>query len=531
MFTEYRTVWFLWPEIVLVALAVWIYVGNALVRPKLNAQTRLGWTTFAALAVAFAGFALWWHQGGSVWSRSLVQEPTGPLAIDYFAFSMRSVALLVGLLFVLQASRAAEPELHCEYLGTLLLAVVGVMLTASANELVFLFLGLEMLSIPTYVLLYLGRRDGPTSEATVKYFFLSIASSAMLLYGFAFLYGVTGSTRLDEIRAALAAAAELETVQGGLASLAPLALILIFAGLGFRIAAAPFHFYAPDVYHGSTNTNAGLLSILPKIAGIVVFVRLVGVTLPATGEFAWQTAIVLSILTMTIGNVSALWQNNLRRMMAYSSIAHSGYMLIGLAVALAAPATEGRGGLAAMILYLFVYVLATLGAFAVLTHLSRRERELDTFDELAGLAKARPITSGLLAVCMFSLSGIPPLAGFWGKLDLFGSAVRLAANAPTPSVQWWFTVLAVVGVLNAAVAAAYYLRVVGVMYFRPLETEARTQGSMGAWMAAAAAVAILVVVGLLPARMMDNSRRAERSVQGQTRPAQISAITPATDHK
>jgi NADH-quinone oxidoreductase subunit N len=513
VFADQTTILQIWPEIALTALAVWIYLGNALFRPKLNSQTRLGWTTFAVLAVVLAWFALATWQGPE-WRRALTASPTGPLAVDYFAYAMRSFALLAGLLLVLQSSRAADPELHCEYLGTLLLAVVGVMLTASAGELTFLFLGLEMISIPTYVLLFLGRRDGATSEATVKYFFLSIVSSALLLYGFSLLYGMAGSTTLSEIRLKLAAMSE---TTGGLAALGPVALVLIFAGLGFKIAAAPFHFYAPDVYQGATNGNASLLSVLPKVAGIVAFVRLVGVAMPAQGDFAWQLAATLSILTMTIGNVTALWQNNVRRLMAYSSIAHSGYMLIGLAVALAGGGADHRG-LAGMILYLFVYAFATLGTFAVLTHLGGKAKELNHVDELAGLGRSRPVTAAILAICLFSLSGIPPMAGFWGKLVLFGSAVRLASSATDPSVQGWFIVLAVVGVLNAAVAAAYYLRIVAVMYFRPQETAPAAQGGLGAWGAAAVAAAITITVGLLPGVLIENARRAEYAARGVAAP-------------
>jgi NADH-quinone oxidoreductase subunit N len=211
--------------------------------------------------------------------------------------------------------------------------------------------------------------------------------------------------------------------------------------------------------------------------------------------------------------------------MAYSSIAHSGYMLIGLAVALAgSPADGATGGLGAMILYLFVYVFATLGVFAALTHLGSRDREVNRVDELAGIGRTRPMIAAILAVCLFSLSGVPPMAGFWGKLSLFGSAVRLATATPSADVQWWFTVLAVVGVLNAAVAAAYYLRIVGVMYFRSQETAPAAQGGLGAWGAAAAAAAITVAIGLLPSALMEDARRAEFAAQGRVRMPEVSAL-------
>src|SRR5262245_11455900 len=269
---------------------------------------------------------------------------TGPVTMDPMSLGLRWLALVMGLMFTLIAARLAEPELASEFFGCVMLVAVGVMLAASANELVLLFLGLELISIPTYVLLFLGRRDRASGEATMKYFYLSILSSALLLYGFSLLYGlgkttlIAGTSAIPGIREAITALSPTAP----LAPLASLALVLVTAGLGFKLTIAPLQFYAPDVYQGTTSANAGLLAVAPKIAAVVGLVRLAIVAMPSVADFAWQLSLILAILTMTIGNVCALWQRNVRRLLAYSSIAHGGYLLIGLAAAAAATAaTQG----------------------------------------------------------------------------------------------------------------------------------------------------------------------------------------------
>src|SRR5262245_18387636 len=223
---------------------------------------------------------------------------TGPVTMDPMSLGLRWLALVMGLMFTLIAARLAEPELASEFFGCVMLVAVGVMLAASANELVLLFLGLELISIPTYVLLFLGRRDRASGEATMKYFYLSILSSAMLLYGFTFVYGLGKTTLIAGIPAVPgireAVAALPSSPASPLVGLAPLALVLVVAGLGFKLAIAPLQFYAPDVYQGTTNANAGLLAVAPKIAGVAGLVRLLIVILPAAAEFAWQLALVLA---------------------------------------------------------------------------------------------------------------------------------------------------------------------------------------------------------------------------------------------
>jgi NADH-quinone oxidoreductase subunit N len=410
-----------------------------------------------------------------------------------------------------------------------MLAVAGAMIASQATDLVLLFLGLELVSIPTYILLFIGRPGRESAEATAKYFYLSILSSALLLYGFSFLYGIAGSTTMfgsgavDGIRDQLAIKA---TASDSLMFLMPLAMLLIFAGFGFKLAAVPFHFYAPDVYEGTNNVNAGILAVLPKIAGAIGLIRIAAMILPeSTAASVWPYLLIIAVLTMTIGNVCALWQTNLRRMMGYSSIAHAGYMLIGLTVALAAPGDAG-GGISSLVFYLLVYAFGSLGTFAVLAHLSTESREVSTLDEIAGLNKTRPTAAALMAIFMFSLAGIPPLAGFMGKFMLFSSAVRVALETADSQTATWMIALAVVGSLNAAIGAGYYLRVIGAMYFRSSSVALAPQGGAGGLGAAAICGVLTVLVGVSPSFFLASTRLAEVSAQKLANQVRGVAETP-----
>jgi len=526
-----ETVLLLLPELMLIALATFIYVAGAF----LQERGLWGWVGVAGLLLAAGAL---YQQTTASPAVAVHESPSfaaiGPLAldaagrIDHLAIYARWLALVAGVVLVLTASQPGSDAQEPELIGTLLLAVSGTMLVAGARELVLLFLGIELISIPTYVLLYLGRRDAASPEAAVKYFFLSILSSALTLYGFSFLYGLAGSTELASLSAALAQAVDQPA---GREALAAVALVLVFAGLGFKIAAVPFHFYAPDVYQGTTNGNAGVLAVLPKIAGIVALTRIVAAAMPGMWLFDWQITTVLTVLavlTMTVGNVLALWQDNVRRLLAYSSIAHAGYMLVGLAVGFTvadqageSPALDGMG---AMLFYLAVYVLATGGMFAALTFLGNGLRQIDGVDELAGLGRTHPITAVAIAVFMFSLAGIPPLAGFWGKFTIFASAFGFGlggGGAPAPE-QVWFIILAVIGVLNAAVAAAYYLRIVAAMYFRAPLATARAEGGPGAALAAIACALLVVGLGCSPGSLVHQSHEASQAARARpTAPALV----------
>ncbi len=539
-----ETVYLLLPEIILVLLATAIFVGGTFT------SAREGWSWLAAGGLLLAGIAIWQQQGairehqndvrqhqakatdqqesavdaGPAAAAPAVQAVwSGPLVVDLFSQTTRWFVLGVGLVLVLLMGRSAASGLTPEFVGSLLLIMAGLMIVAMANDLVLMFTGLELVSIPTYVVLYLGRTDARAQEAATKYFFLSILSSALLLYGFSFLYGVAGNTQLRDIHHVLGAAPRHSE---GLVTLSRLAMVLIFAGLGFRITAVPFHFYAPDVYQGTSHGNAALLSVVPKIAGLAALVRIVVVPMvnqgPIVGDgsylevlakVGWQLSLVLAVLTMTVGNLVALWQQNIRRMLAYSAIAHAGYMLIGFAVAFAvsggAHASSGVNGIGATLFYLLVYSLATAGTFAGLAYLSGETRQLDTIDELAGLAKSHPVAAAAMAVCLFSLTGLPPLAGFWGKFVLISGAL----SAGEGSLWLWFVGLSVAAMVNAAISAGYYLRVVAAMYFRESVAVAPARGGSGAWVAMIFCALAVLVTGAFPGPWVAAAQRASHAAQ------------------
>ncbi len=323
---------------------------------------------------------------------------------DALAFYARLGLLLTGLILLGLAHDQVGADRAAEFFGSFLMMHAGVMLVASANELIFLFAALELVSIPTYLILYLPRRDVTTQEAATKYFFLSIFSSGLLLFGLAYLYGLTGASNLKAL-------SYLIHWNGGALQLALprfslIALVFVMAGLGFRVAAVPFHFYAPDVYEGSPTVLAAALAWLPKAVGFLAIVRTLTTVFgsPFTGrasaldlvsDNAVILAWVLAVATMTLGNTVALAQDNLKRLLAYSSIAHAGYLLIGVAAAFrnTASGTEAVLGVDGIFFYLATYALMTLGAFGVIIALSTPERPVETVEDLAGLMRTRPFCS------------------------------------------------------------------------------------------------------------------------------------------
>jgi len=492
---------------VLIAAAVAIFIAGAC----LERADLWRWIAVAGFLAAAVSLAI----------SPAESAPGSPLAMDALGYYFRWLALGAGFLLTCTAWRPLGGSGTPEYLGSLVLAVAGTMLVAGARDLIVLFVALELVSIPTYLLLSLARRDAASQESTAKYFYLSVLSSAVLLYGFSFLYGAAGSMDLGVIRQRLAG---VFAASDGFDMFAKIALGLILAGLSFRITAVPFHFYAPDVYQGTTHGNAAVLSVLPKIAGLAALIRVVAAAMTGIEPYAWPAAMILAMLSMTLGNALALWQDNVRRLMAYSSIAHAGYLLIGVTVALA-PGTSATGvwdGIGAMLFYLLVYALATIGTFAALAVLGRGEEQIDRVEDLAGLAwttgRIRPAMAWSLAIFMFSLTGIPPLAGFWGKLSLFSSA--LAVGRPeTAEARPWLIALAVVGVVNSAVSAAYYLRIVGVMFFRmpPAETAVKDRSGGGVFAALACAALSLFIIGFYPGPWIGWADQASPGSAGRER--------------
>ncbi len=477
-----QTALMLMPELILIGTAALVMVGGAFIRDS-KVLSVIG-----SVGVVAAACALWQWQGAP-WATGVSSG-----TMDSLSATLRWLAFAIGLLLMLMAARPAARGQAGETIGLILLVVTGLMFVCGTDELVLMLLGLELISVPTYALLYTGRKDRNSGEAAVKYFFLSILSSALFVLGLSLLYGATGAMKYGQL-------AEVLAGQSSPSRMVLLSVCLVFTGLGFKIAAVPFHFYAPDVYTATTNLNAGLLAVVPKVAGVAVMIRFALVFANVCPDFVWQLTLIMSLLTMTIGNFCALWQTHVRRLLAYSSIAHSGYMLIGIVVAIAS-IKAGKpvfDGLAATLLYLSFYAFASLGTFAVLSELSGDTAEMDTLDQLSGVGSRRPWLAGALAIFLFSLAGIPPLAGFWGKFTLFGGALSVARAEGAAPYNAWFLALVMVGLLNAAVGAVYYLRVIGAVYFGDRmgqQVESRAGGA--ASLAAILCAAIIIGLGILP---------------------------------
>lgn len=334
-----------------------------------------------------------------------------------------------------------------EFFAFALLSLTGLMLCCNANDLIWLFLALELTSLPTYVMVAISRGSRLAQEAAVKYFFLGALAAAVFLLGFAFLYGASGTIVLTEMKTKFAT----QAAYGDLNPFAIVGMILSILGICFKIAAAPLHFYAPDVYEGAAAPVSAFLAFVPKFAGMLALILLLTTVgwedhfgnfergLPAPIQV---TLWIVAVLTMTLGNVGALLQKSVKRILAYSSIAHSGYMLIGL---IAGPGL----GISAMLFYMLAYGLMNTAAFAVLAGLERQGQELETLDDLAGLRVRHPWMAAVMAVAALSLVGLPPLLGFWGKLYLF-----------IAGVQADHIILVVIAGLNSAISAWYYLGLV-----------------------------------------------------------------------
>lgn len=493
------------PELLLVAAAALQFlVGPFLVTEGKTSTGRLSrfWSVYSLAALLAALYVWHWYPapGSSATSVNL-------LTSDSFSLFIRGLAIVSGLVLVLINWGEIADDYAAEFHGLIVLMLAGVSLTAAANDLIVLFLSLELVSIPTYVFLYLPRREKNSPEATTKYFLLSIFSSAIMLYGFSFLYGAVGTTQLGAIHAALSKESAALTP-----TILLIAIACIVAGLSFRVTAVPFHFYAPDVFQGSHAGAGALLAFVPKIVGFVALLRIVPLLgflhfevdlRPVLGAFGgrapthlvgptaadslrlWSATVfwLMAVLSMFVGNVVALLQQDVKRLLAYSSIAHAGYMLVGLSVAHRPTAI---GGVAALLFYLVIYAATIAGVFGLLVFLRRENRPVRMIDDLAGLSQTHPVAAAALAILLFSLTGLPPTAGFLGKLNLLLAAWSQGTTAAN--------ILAIVLALNAAIAAAYYLRIVGIMYLRPPASAVETTNRLPA--AFGIAMCVVVSVGL-----------------------------------
>jgi NADH-quinone oxidoreductase subunit N len=415
-----------------------------------------------------------------LWDRNATSF--GLVAADNFGLFVTGILVIVGLVSL--AVSAPGVERHDlprgEYYALMLFSLSGMMLMATAADLLVMFLALEVLSIGVYVLTGI-RRDAPAAiEAAMKYFLLGAFASAFFLYGIAFMYGVTGSTRLDRIGSVLAAQAMSPT------RLSLVAVGLLLAGFAFKVSAVPFHMWTPDAYQGAPPAVTGFMSTGVKAAAFAAFARAF-LTAFEPLSAAWSEVLwLLAAATMIVGTAVGAAQTNVKRLLAYSSIAHAGYLL----VALVSGNDLGKG---AILFYLLAYALANLGAFGVMAMLDTADRPNDRLSDYAGLGNTHPPLALLMTICLLSLGGLPPLGGFIAKWYVFSAAVSAG-----------YTWLAVIGVLTSVVSVFFYLKIVVMMYMTPTERPAVVPDVPRLAMAAIIASAILVLyLGVLPARVLD----------------------------
>jgi NADH-quinone oxidoreductase subunit N len=404
---------------------------------------------------------------GWIWSLGGTTSWIGMIATDSLRLSFSFVFLLVSALTILISTIWVDREQvpAGEYHALLMFATVGMMLMAAGNDLVVIFLGLETLSIATYVMAGLRKGDLKSNESAMKYFILGSFASAFLLYGMALVYGATGSTNLTQIAASITAA--------NFPALLLIGGAMMLVGFGFKIASVPFHIWTPDVYEGAPAPVTGFMAAGPKAAAFASFIRVFVLGFPFIAGIqasnylheSWMTALsVMAILTMTVGNVAAIMQNNVKRMLAYSSIAHAGYALVGFIGAGAAkPGAAQDAAIASVAFYMLTYAVTNLGAFTVISLLAQRNDRRAEFDDYAGIGFKSPVLSFALSLFMLSLLGLPLTAGFMGKVLVFRPALE-AGNV-------MLTILVVVAVVNTAISAYYYLRMIVVMFFRERTTD------------------------------------------------------------
>ena len=428
-----------------------------------------------------------------------VEVSAGLLAIDGFAAFFKVVALFSAALTVLMSASylRVEETRSGEYYFLILCATLGMMFMASGVDLITQVIGLETMAVSFYVLVGYLKPNPRSNEAAVKYFVLGAFSFGVLLYGMSFLYAATGSTRLTVIASALAG--QEPTL------MLVLAVVLVGAGMGFKIAAVPFHMWAPDVYEGAPTPVTAFLSVGSKAASFAMLVRIFIEGLPSLGAEWTQFFWVVAAVTMTVGNIAALTQSNVKRMLAYSSIAHGGYLLMGLVAG-----TER--GVAAMLVYTGVYVFMQIGAFGIVTLMRRSDVVGDELKDLTGLSKRSPLAAVAMLFFMLSLGGIPPTAGFMGKVWLFGAVVDSG-----------FIWLAVIAVANSAVSLYYYLRVVVFMWIKD-EEPVGSPLVVGPVMGVALAAALLgtVIFGVYPQFLFEQAEAAARTLDGIT--ASVAAL-------
>ncbi|MGA9564419.1 MAG: NADH-quinone oxidoreductase subunit N [Candidatus Korobacteraceae bacterium] len=464
------------PELVLSIFGILAMVVDPVI-PTQSSKKPLGYIALVGILAGLAATAYQTQFYGNAFFNMV--------RVDSFSIFFHFVVLLVALVVVLSSLDYLEVQRinAGEYYALMLFATVGMMLMSSAVELVLIFIALEISSISSYILAGFRRRAAESAESSLKYFLLGSFATAFFLYGVAMIFGATGSTNVYVI-------AEIPKTHQSV--LIYLAVALMFVGLGFKVASAPFHVWAPDVYEGAPAPVVGFMSTGPKAAAFAVLLRV----LFATGAPGWFWLVwVSAALSMTIGNIGALVQNNVKRLLAYSSIAHAGYLLVAFAAA-------QTTGISAAIFYTASYAAMNVGAFAIVAHLSGKGERYVTLDDYSGLGRRSPLLAATLTIFLISLIGIPITGGFFAKFYVFSAALQSNLVG-----------LTIIGVINSAIAAYYYLRIIVYMYMRDERIEAPV-ARIPAGLAAAVAISLIVTIylGVLPNRVLNDAIRAAQDL-------------------
>ncbi len=466
------------PELVLTSGALVVLIADVLL-PR-ESRGALAWVTLLAIGATLAALV--------PFRSTHVEVAHGLLAVDQFALFFKVVFLVAAAITVLMSVRYLEIEGASpgEYYFLILCATLGMMIMAGGIDLITIFIGLETMAVSFYILAGFIKPSQRSNEAAVKYFLLGAFSLGILLYGMSLMYGLSGTTNLRVMAAAFAG----QETDARLV----LAVILVVAGVGFKIAAVPFHMWAPDVYEGAPTPVTAFLSVGSKAASFAMLIRIFLEGLPSM-DHDWRLLFeTLAIITMTVGNIAALTQSNVKRMLAYSSIAHAGYVLIGIV------AGTSRG-ITATLVYLFIYAFMQLGAFAVIVGLRRADVAGEELKDFSGLHARNPFAAFAMLLFMLSLGGIPPTAGFMGKFWLFSAAIDAHYN--------W---LAVIGVLNSAISLYYYVRIVVFMYVKKeaLGSEPATSPTLAVVLGVA--VAATLVLGVYPRLLFELADASARTL-------------------
>ena len=480
------------PELLLSLFGIIVMMMEPMIDERRNQQVLGTVALIGSLAAIAASLYQAQYPGFAFWN--MVRVDGFSVFFHVLVTTISTVVILASYEYMsVQRIRAGE------YYGLILFGTVGMCLMSSAVELVLIFIALEISSISTYILAGFRRREAASAEASLKYFLLGSFATAFFLYGIALMFGATGSTNIDKIS---------QSLNGGTTPvLAYVAVALMFIGLGFKVASAPFHVWTPDVYEGSPAPIVGLMSTGPKAAAFAVLLRIL-FQANAPGRF-WMIWISAA-LSMTLGNVGALVQTNVKRLLAYSSIAHAGYLLVAFA---AAPDI----GISAAMFYTAAYAAMNVGAFAIVSHFANAGEKYTTLDDYAGLGKRSPVLAAALTIFLLSLIGIPITGGFFAKFYVFSAALKADLVG-----------LTIIGVINSAIAAYYYLRIIVVMYMREGREDIPVlEIPLGLGTALVLSLAATIYLGVLPGRVLGFAQRsAAELVQAKPASAPVSQNSP-----